>query len=387
MSLYPELPRELIDTIITCLISLYDDDPAYQWTRLRLITRHHKTLIEQHFHDFWVPKLSFAACLDNSYLDEYVCFKPYKEKIEALAIRDENGLPIFVAFEASHEADELIMSLGGREEMWIRKVISPEHSPPYEGNGSKEILVRLGEGTLNKGFTKGGIVSDVVIPDAHIFTGSDPWQLRVKWRKLFSWLFREEMLLRNFRDKILENFWPTIEEMKSVEERNEAIYMFLRTQYEAQSKLMLDAFRRHLAWESQARHRAQSQVQQSLDPHMDSFDMTPFLNQPPMKVSQLEYRAIDDTLAVTGDEQSIVFRIPGWETWSIRQLARLRIMDECIVDNEMLPGESMGYAGELYYKDMRVREDEMKGEKEASEETLEMYLRGPSLNPKLFWEW
>jgi hypothetical protein len=52
------LPRELIGLIISSLIALYDHDPVYQLTCLRHITRHHKAHLEQHFLNFWVPKLS-----------------------------------------------------------------------------------------------------------------------------------------------------------------------------------------------------------------------------------------------------------------------------------------------------------------------------------------
>ncbi|KAI4929072.1 hypothetical protein J4E85_005696 [Alternaria conjuncta] len=55
----PALPRELIDQIITTLITLHSHDPAYQWTNLRHITRHHKAHLEQRFLAHWVPKLSF----------------------------------------------------------------------------------------------------------------------------------------------------------------------------------------------------------------------------------------------------------------------------------------------------------------------------------------
>jgi hypothetical protein len=56
----PVLPRELIDAILSELIILCHDDPAYQWTCLRNITLYHRAQVGQHFFSYWVPGLTLT---------------------------------------------------------------------------------------------------------------------------------------------------------------------------------------------------------------------------------------------------------------------------------------------------------------------------------------
>ena len=137
MSLFSKLPRELIDTVITSLIFLHNDDPAYQWTQLRFITRYHRTVIEQHFYGFWVPKLSFAVCIGDVDFEDFVHFQSASSRTDELEKEHKDGLPTFVAFEADQGADTLRMRLGDDAEYWVDQVISPESSPPYKHDRGK----------------------------------------------------------------------------------------------------------------------------------------------------------------------------------------------------------------------------------------------------------
>jgi hypothetical protein len=74
-------------------------------------------------------------------------------------------------------------------------------------------------------------------------------------------------------------------------------------------------------------------------------------------------------------EVSLVFSIPGWESFSVEEVAKLRISEEPIT-KEMISGFEWGMAGTQYLEDMRRREAEMSGKKEVSVETLEDWLKG-----------
>jgi len=91
--------------------------------------------------------------------------------------------------------------------------------------------VHFGNGTLDKGYSKGGMRSDVIIPSLSINTDASPWEFSFAWKELFTRLFTKELVMRAFRDKLLKCFVPTLRE--DVEPRIEkaAIYHYLRKHF------------------------------------------------------------------------------------------------------------------------------------------------------------
>ena len=194
----PALPRELIDNIIAELILLHDHDPAYQWTHLRHLARYHKPRIEQHFLNFWVPKLTLT-------LTEFEPGVRFSAAIENEKSEDNQSgdghvdVPTVRFTRCTWDGD------------WGLETARATRPAEDGTRPSISLVAMLGEGVLNKGFTKGGIFSHIRVPGLNN-EETTPIELYLEWKPLFTQLFDEEMLMRRFRDALLDDFLPTQKE-------------------------------------------------------------------------------------------------------------------------------------------------------------------------------
>lgn len=374
-----QFPRELTDMVLTELVLLHNDGPAHQWTHLRLLSQHLKASVEQHFRDFWLPKLSFAISIYGFPDAECIVFGPPQGKSARFEKREGDASREYAVFEADHDQKYMTTALGSELIGWLHRATRPVLWPPQDNEHPKSIFVRLGEGTLNKGFTKGGIVSNTAVPGIKINTETDPWQLSFDWKSMFTWLLTEETLLQSFRNKLLDNFLPEIETVKGWEARQVAIYGFLLRRYQVQSKSILAAY-----WDHVAQH-ASSDASRSVYSPAETFDVTPYVKQPNLRHPHASAFDFDAAISSLGGGQSIVFYIPGWQTWSIYQLARMRILDELSYDDEF-PSENSSTDCEQYYIDILLRQNRvLKRRKDVNDRVLDKHLRGPLLNLMWFW--
>lgn len=169
------LPRELIDHIITLLINSHSHDPAYQWTHFRQITRFHKSQLEKHFLHFWLPKLIVTIYAN---MDDAISYRA-----KGLRKTDKHVVK-FQAREGWNDLDP------DQREVW----------PAVKWNGELRgtVIVRLGESVLNEGRKGGGIINDCVIPGLEVEVGSPV--IWFNWYALFGVLFSEVMLMRKVTD-------------------------------------------------------------------------------------------------------------------------------------------------------------------------------------------
>ncbi|KAH7357471.1 hypothetical protein BKA66DRAFT_473334 [Pyrenochaeta sp. MPI-SDFR-AT-0127] len=345
------LPRELIDTIISTLIVLSDEDPIYQWTCLRHTTRYHKAQIEQHFFDFWVPRLSLTVSED-----EHTVQYKARSVDKGREVSKQRG---------SSSANNVMRSeplagwqaLSGQREVWTEMIMRTTYPIGEEERREKRLIVRMGDRVLNKGFAGGGIVSDLQVPKLRVdaYTGD----LCFDWKMLFTCLFREEMVMRRLRDALLRDFMPTIRATKP-EKRHTAIHDFLCEHYQTQRREMLTHYRDHIA--------------SSNDPML--FSVEPYLN-----LAKIEYyppshsSTYPSIFHIIRKEESMVFHVPGWHSWGVREVARLRAKEE-ISEQNVFPCERVAdEAFNRYMEGLKDRWNGMLGTKRVSEEVLETQLR------------
>ncbi|CAN9284319.1 unnamed protein product [Alternaria alternata] len=413
----PTLPRELIDHIISSLIALYDHDPAYQWTYLRHITRHHKAHLEQNFLRFWVPKLSFqigdyhrsrasaefqalkqpcngaystAACSNAFHSHPQTashtsflplsrcacCLKPFlRSGLQAAA-----SLPTCDQSFTGRNEDADIITF---KEMWGLSLSDVPQGWPEEARRSNDrkpweqldlnVIVRFGEGTLNKGYTKGGMRNDTIIPGFSINVDTSPWELSFDWKALFTRLFTEEMVMRTFRDKLLEAFVPTLEgENMSPELRISAIHRHLRNHFYDQHIL---------AAPNQA-------VDDLLDYILKGsgfvgiFDAT--------NGGEKLYGDLFEHFEELDIEESMVFQVPNWETLAIRDILQLRVGEDMVEGHSVWPEDVYGNSDQIHgFLCKEYFEGHFKEGKErhpASDVVLEKRLREDGeLDLEAFW--
>jgi hypothetical protein len=343
----PALPRELIDAILSELIPLCNDDPAYQWTCVRHLTRYHRAQVEQHFRKFWIPKSTLT----------YTDYIPglYFTVSEQDASNSKNG-------GQGGDTDTARFAAQYRKEVYSWNVVEDWDSDYEEGpDGNEEpppqpsAVITLGEGFLNKGYTKGGIMTHIPVISGYRYE-QHPEEICLHWKPVFTQLLCEEMLMRRFRDRLLTTFLSGLESEPS---RHDTLHHFLWGHYQNQAREMVDAYR----------DRAPDQ----------SFDMTPFLSLPMSE----HYTALQN---IFHREETMVFQIPGWQAFEVREVARLRISEELITE-DMIRSINWGYAGEKYLEEIKRREAQMLGKEEISDEGLGELLRGDALDVERLTEW
>jgi hypothetical protein len=160
------LPQEIVDLILSELISLYDHDPAYQWTHFRCLTRFHRKQLDDYFLHNWLPKLTLTL-YDSP--DEYIEYrtagilnrtgkaqyriKRYVNNISRDATRHvvSDDVPSY-ARTVWHDRVAGAAYIWYRDEKWRRN----------------RLILRMGEGVLNEGYTGGGLLSDMQLPGVEV---------------------------------------------------------------------------------------------------------------------------------------------------------------------------------------------------------------------------
>ena len=434
----PTLPRELIDHIISSLIALYDHDPAYQWTYLRHITRHHKAHLEQHFLNFWVPKLSFqigdyhqspasaefqapkqhctgaysaAACSSafrshpqtashSTFLPLLrcaCCLKPFlRSELQAAASLPTSDQSI----PGKNEDADIItftemwgLSLSDVPQGWPEEARRSNDRKPWE-QFDLNVIVRFGEGTLNRGYTKGGMRNDIIIPGFSINVDTSPWEFSFDWKALFTRLFTEELVMRTFRDKLLEAFVPTLEEEKmSPELRKSAFHHHLRNHFYDQRRVVLAAYRSYKYSPKDGEHECarypcsheQGRCYKTHPPKRP-FDFTPYVYRGGEKLYAGEFENFDSL----DNEESMLFQVPNWETLAIRDILQLRVGEEMAEGRFVWPEDLYGHSDQIHgFLCKEFFEDYFIDRKEthlASDVVLEKRLReDEDLDLEAFW--
>ncbi|KAF2474894.1 uncharacterized protein BDR25DRAFT_112874 [Lindgomyces ingoldianus] len=335
------LPRELVDTIITTLIQSYAHDPAHQWTHLRHITRFHKTQLEKHFLNFWLPKLIITVYSSESTSVDYRAWSVSK--------------PASTDSTARFKGREGWKDLDDEERMyWADNVWNSTRMLP-------SVHVRLGVGELGEGYAGGYIISDVEIPGLRTSgEGSSVW---FRWMELFDCLFREEMVMRNVQGKLVsmnlvfvnlhlfltleiisidrsiarsrqlhggeaklqfqtqihllnrlnqvqshitavksQKAWPNTKPAQRA-----ALIDFLRTEVQLRRRDILRQWRKHNP------PRLPALTEKYWDPKYKPYVQDNHLRENP-----------PDILAVVAVEESMVFTMKGWRNWDVCEIARLR---------------------------------------------------------------
>ncbi|OAL50902.1 hypothetical protein IQ07DRAFT_405573 [Pyrenochaeta sp. DS3sAY3a] len=335
--LCPGLPRELIDHIITDLIHLYDDQPTYQWIRLRYITRYHKDYMESYFLRFWIPKLTFTVSEDWRSI-----------RYTARRIKDRPMSDI-IRLKPRDGWENISQSLMDWEDI----IMQTTYPVGDERMRQKRLIIRLGQGYLHKGYTEGGLFSDIVVPELNI-DPSGSGDILFSWKLLFTALFREEMLMEKFRAKKLSGFLPTLRVTKP-EKRHSAIHKFLQEHCQSQQRQLLTYFRDHIA-----------------SPDHGPFSLSPYLNLSDTDPDFSSLRTYRGVLSIVYHEESMIFHVPDWETWDVREIARLRVDEEEKREN-LFPCEE-GIVPSVAYLSIPERWEFMLGNKTIGEDTLRDYL-------------
>lgn len=333
----PDLPRELIDHIITYLIHLYDDQPTYQWIRLRYISQYHKDYMETYFLRFWIPKLTFTVS-EYGWTVRYTARKIKNRPMsDIIRLKPRDGW---------EEIPEQMLD-------WEDIIMQTTYPVGDEKMRQKRLIIRLGQGYLHKGYTEGGLFSDIIVPGLKI----DPnggGDILFNWKLLFTALFREEMLMEEFRAKKLSGFLPTLRVTKP-EKRHSAIHNFLQGHCQIQQRQLLTYFRDHIA-----------------PPDHEPFSLNLYLNLSKADLNFSSSGTFPEVLNIVHHEESMIFHVPGWETWDVREIARLRVHEEKKRVN-LFPCEEV-IVPNAAYTSIHERWDCMLGNKSIGKDTLRDYL-------------
>ncbi|KAK1764219.1 hypothetical protein QBC33DRAFT_201795 [Phialemonium atrogriseum] len=183
----PVLPLEITEEILSALVDVFDDDPAYQWTTLRQLSPHQKHRIERRFRDFWLRHVSLTLYYESTSDNTDFNFDGVSEK---------PGSPEMASFVFQG---------------W-RSIARPERNTPellkrYWANytsRNRNATIRLGEGVLNGGFAGGYILNDTYLSGLEIDDSGQT--VRIRWKEAINELMREEMFLRRITPSLLDNF-------------------------------------------------------------------------------------------------------------------------------------------------------------------------------------
>ena len=170
-----KLPSELKEEILTVLVDSYgDDDPAYQWTQLRNLSPFQRRRIEKHFEKFWLPKLICSVYTSLWWSWDYT--------LESTDAQSCSGLATF-----KHTLDPGKPMNDSLKRAWTEK----EYGEPT-------MILRCGEGFLDRGLKGGHIISDLKLPDLEVT--DEGLTIHFEWRKTLDALFREEIMLGKLRN-------------------------------------------------------------------------------------------------------------------------------------------------------------------------------------------
>ncbi|KAK2762191.1 hypothetical protein FQN54_001200 [Arachnomyces sp. PD_36] len=297
-----KLPPELTEQILSTLVDEHEDNPAQHWA-LRHLSHHQKRRIEQHFCDYWLPKLIVTI-----YGGAWTSID-YKltglEKSSPIT----DGLNDVAHFQASEDLDSRI-----RQE--YLKELWDGHSVE-----SPKAHLRLGEGLLNDGFKGGYIVNDTEIP--HLKVDESGTNIRFDWRGAFDALLREEIMLRKIHDEMiaektakwrLENDWPELKAIPS------DVYMaFLCSEIQMQRRVAARKHRIH-------RYDPSGETKppfHKLSQHLHGQTATLTDGMPDGGCFCCNRKAGPDIFEVITKEESMVLLYPGWKSLDLEALVDL----------------------------------------------------------------
>lgn len=317
-------PRELTDLILTSLIHLHAHDPPTQWTLLRHMTRFHRTHIEHRFVTYWLPRLRILMYDVCPGLDA----EPLEFK--AHSVEKDTGI---VHFRSTVDPEEEHPAMGWT---WAEQLYS-------RAPGERCCVLRLDSPLLNEGYAGGGILSDTPIPDVRSDdTGMHLW---FDWKALFSRMFTEEMVVRRAREEAVNVFKSGLR-VTLKEKRNEAVWDALRKNYTA------------------LRGKALSASRAGSTPE-------PFK----MQTRVVLPASSPDTAALIRREVSMVFFVPGWEQWNVREIAKYRAREEKANWNLFSCENVIPRARSVWWDNLEAKWRGWEGKEERTEEELEAELK------------
>jgi hypothetical protein len=313
------LPQEIVDLILSELISLHDHDPAYQWTHFRGLTRFHRKQLDGHFLHYWFQKLTLTLYGSP---DEYIEYRT--EGIPTNTGEVWYKMERFVKKGAVYAGMPSSYSTYYTLLWWQNLVVGKLCSCEDKKRRPNHLILRMGEGILNEGFTGGGLLSDMQLPGLEV--DEDSSNLRFDWLAAFSRFFGEEMIMRRPGKELLRRFEEKTAGRRIRRSTPAAIFAgrvskhkFLRWVYQPLRRELLTAWRDHL----------------SISPFPTlPFDVTRHIPSPLRGNYNPRVRSYENGVdcpriqQIAFVEESMVFHVPGWEKWDIRGVARLRVTEQ-----------------------------------------------------------
>ncbi|CAN9411221.1 unnamed protein product [Alternaria alternata] len=278
------------------------------------------------------------------------------------------------------------LSLSDVPQGWPEEARRSNDRKPWE-QFDLNVIVRFGQGTLNRGYTKGGMRNDIIIPGFSINVDTSPWEFSFDWKALFTRLFTEEMVMRTFRDKLLEAFVPTLEEENlSPDLRKSAIHRHLRNHFYDQRRTVLAAYRCGSVGIFDATNSTLARRQQIMERIRDRAG--PELNN--VLGGEKLYGDLFEHFEELDIEESMVFQVPNWETLAIRDILQLRVGEDMVEGHFVWPEDVYGNSDQIHgflckeYFEGHFREG--KERHPASDVVLEKRLReDEDLDLEAFW--
>jgi hypothetical protein len=236
--------------------------------------------------------------------------------------------------------------------------------------------------------------NDIIIPGFSINVDTSPWEFSFDWKALFTRLFTEELVMRTFRDKLLEAFVPTLEEEKmSPELRKSAFHHHLHNHFYDQRRVVLAAYRSYKYSPKDGEHECarypcsheQGRCYKTHPPKRP-FDFTPYVYRGGEKLYAGEFENFDGL----DNEESMLFQVPNWETLAIRDILQLRVGEEMAEGRFVWPEDLYGHSDQIHgFLCKEFFEDYFIDRKEthlASDVVLEKRLReDEDLDLEAFW--
>ncbi|KAI8940947.1 hypothetical protein NX059_002200 [Plenodomus lindquistii] len=307
------LPNELAHLIITHLVDLHNNDPVYQWTHLRCITRLHRAQVERHFYDFWLPRLSVIhAHYNGGFQFKMAPDQPDQRSEKDIAkfqmqrqdIPGTGGRSITQA-DISNQLSLLEFHNRCRSRM---AHYERDHRPfQYIQGEELPMVIRMGEGIMNRGYSGGGIITDMQLPEL-TFNASN---VKFNWRLLFTNWFAEELLMQRMRDELLRATPPLEITLGTSQTDRKSTHQILRRWYQSQRREMIEAFR----------------VRKAARPRNFKFNIAPFLYAPASPMTPKEPIRSFSLLPFVHEEESMIFAVTNWEMWSEEELINIRLAE------------------------------------------------------------
>ena len=193
-----DFPPELKEKILDTLTNFYVNEPALLWTYCRHLSAHQKRALEQHFHDFWLPKLVvtlYRGCHSSA---DY-CYVNDDKDTQSGNVQPATD-PSLANFRITEPTDRHVYNQDGSR-MNIIELVKPQESWLQYSFNTRVAHIRLGENYLKRGFEGGHIVNDTGLPGLQ---GNTDWsEIWFDWVGVFDELFREEIMRNRIRESLV----------------------------------------------------------------------------------------------------------------------------------------------------------------------------------------